>query len=96
MRRHGEREVHAPLAYESYADEGIDPSAGIEHEDKAKRIGAALAELPQRQREAVQHLMVDERSLADAALLTGRSKGSLKVNLHRALNALRLKMDRGD
>ena len=61
-----------------------------------KRIGAALTELPQRQREAVQHLMVDERPLADAAALTGRSKGSLKVSLHRALNALRLKMDRGD
>ena len=36
------------------------------------------------------------KSLDDAAAWTGRSKGSLKVNLHRALNALRLKMDRGD
>jgi RNA polymerase sigma factor (sigma-70 family) len=96
MRRHGEREVHAPLAYESYADEAIDQSVRIDHKDKAKRIGAALTELPQRRREAVQHLMVDERSLADAAVLTGRSKGSLKVSLHRALNALRLKADRGD
>ena len=96
MRRHGEREVHAPLAYESYADETIDHSVRIEHKDKAKQIGAALTELPQRQREAVQHLMVEERSLADAAVLTGRSKGSLKVSLHRALNALRLKADRGD
>jgi RNA polymerase sigma factor (sigma-70 family) len=96
MRRHGEREVHAPLAYEGYADEAIDHSVRIERKDKAKQIGAALTELPQRQREAVQHLMVDERSLADAAVLTGRSKGSLKVSLHRALNALRLKADRGD
>src|SRR4029077_12590597 len=96
VRRHGQREVHAPLAYETYADEAIDHSVRIEHKDKAKQIGAALTELPQRQREAVQHLMVDERSLADAAVLTGRSKGSLKVNLHRALNALRLKVDRGD
>jgi RNA polymerase sigma factor (sigma-70 family) len=96
VRRHGEREVHAPLVYESYADEAIDHSVRIEHKDKAKQIGAALTELPQRQREAVQHLMVDERSLADAAVLTGRSKGSLKVSLHRALNALRLKVDRGD
>ena len=96
MRRHGEREVHAPVAYESYADETSDHSVRIEHKDRAKQIGAALTELPQRQREAVQHLMVDEQSLADAAVLTGRSKGSLKVNLHRALNALRLKVDRGD
>ena len=96
MHRRGAREVHAPLAYESHADEAVDLSAGIEHKEKVKRIGAALAELPQRQREAVHHLMLDEKSLDDAAALTGRSKGSLKVNLHRALNALRLKMDRGD
>jgi len=96
IHRRGAREVHSPLAYESHADEATDPSAGIEHKEKVDRIGAALAELPRRQREAVQHLMLDEKSLADAAELTGRSKGSLKVNLHRALNALRLKMDRGD
>jgi RNA polymerase sigma factor (sigma-70 family) len=95
VRRHGQREVHAPLAYESYADEAIDPSVRIENKDKAKQIGVALAELQQRQREAVQHLMVHERSLA-AAMLTGRSKGSLKVSLHRALNALRVRVDRGD
>jgi RNA polymerase sigma factor (sigma-70 family) len=96
MYRRGVREVHAPLAYESHADEAVDLSAGIEHKEKVKRVGAALAKLPLRQREAVHHLMLDEKSLDDAAALTGRSKGSLKVNLHRALNALRLKMDRGD
>jgi RNA polymerase sigma factor (sigma-70 family) len=70
MRRHGRREVHAPVAYESYADETSDHSVRIEHKDKAKQIGAALTELPQRQREAVRHLMVDGRSLADAAVLS--------------------------
>jgi RNA polymerase sigma factor (sigma-70 family) len=90
------REVHAPHAYESHADEAVDLSAGIERGEKAKWIGAALAQLPRRQREAVHHLLLEERSLSDAAGLTGRSKGSLKVNLHRALNALRLKIDRGD
>jgi RNA polymerase sigma factor (sigma-70 family) len=96
MRRHGRREVHAPLAYASHADEAVDVSAGLDRESDARRIGTALAQLPRRQREAVQHLMLEERSLGDAAVLTGRSKGSLKVNLHRALNALRLKIDRGD
>ena len=70
--------------------------SGIEHKERAKWIGAALAKLPKRQREAVHHLMLEEKSLGDAAVLTGRSKGSLKVNLHRALTALRLKMHRGD
>jgi RNA polymerase sigma factor (sigma-70 family) len=90
------REVYAPYAYESHADEAVDLSAGIERGEQAKWIGAALAQLPRRQREAVHHLLLEERSLSDAAGLTGRSKGSLKVNLHRALNALRLKINRGD
>jgi RNA polymerase sigma factor (sigma-70 family) len=90
------REVHAPLDYENHADETIDVSTVIEHIDEAERVGAAVAELPKRQREAVRHIMLEEKSLGEAAALTGRSKGSLKVTLHRALKALRLKMDRGD
>jgi RNA polymerase sigma factor (sigma-70 family) len=96
MRRHGRREVHAPLAYANHADEAVDLAAGFHRRENAERIRAALAQLPRRQREAVHHLMLEERSLGDTAVLTGRSKGSLKVNLHRALNALRLKIDRGD
>jgi RNA polymerase sigma-70 factor (ECF subfamily) len=37
--------------------------------------------------------VLEERSLADAAALTQRTKGSLKVNLHRALKALRGRME---
>jgi RNA polymerase sigma factor (sigma-70 family) len=95
VRRHAEREVHAPLASEGHADQTIDPSAGIERSENIRRIGVVLAELPRRQREAVHYLMLGERSLDEAVVLTGRSKGSLKVNLHRALKALRLKIDRG-
>jgi RNA polymerase sigma factor (sigma-70 family) len=96
MRRHRRREVHAPLAAQSYVDETIDASAGIEHKEASGMIAAALAELPRRQREAVSLLVIGERSLDETAVLTGRSKGSLKVNLHRALKALRLRLDRGD
>jgi RNA polymerase sigma-70 factor (ECF subfamily) len=95
-RRRGAREVFAPLAYESHADDSPDPTAGLDQGERAGRIGEALAALPERQREAVHHLMLEERSLAETAALTRRSKGSLKVNLHRALKALRLKADRGD
>jgi RNA polymerase sigma factor (sigma-70 family) len=93
--RHGTREVHAPLAYDSFADEDVNLAAGIEHDESAGRVHAAVAELPKSQREAVRHLMLEEKSLDDAAASTGRSKGSLKVNLHRALKALRLKLDPG-
>src|SRR5581483_6492246 len=92
--RHRAREVYAPIAAENYPDQSSNPARGLDHADDAGRIGEALATLPLRQREAVQHLVLEERSLADAAVLTRRSKGSLKVNLHRALKALRGRVER--
>jgi RNA polymerase sigma factor (sigma-70 family) len=95
IRRQDVREVHAPLAFESHADEAADPVRGLAHADATGTVARALASLPTRQREAVQHLVLEERSLADAAALTRRTKGSLKVNLHRALKALRGRMEPG-
>ncbi len=87
------REVHAPLAFEGHADHSADPAQGLAHADATAAAARALASLPTRQREAVQHLVLEERSLVDAAALTKRTKGSLKVNLHRALKALRVRME---
>jgi RNA polymerase sigma-70 factor (ECF subfamily) len=93
-RRVDMREVHAPLAFESHADdEAADPSRGLAHADATGTVARALASLPARQREAVQHFVLEERSLADTSALTRRTRGSLKVNLHRALKALRIKME---
>jgi RNA polymerase sigma-70 factor (ECF subfamily) len=89
------REVHAPLAFEGHADDTADPAQGIERADASGTVTRALEGLPERQREAVQHLVLEERSLDEAAALTRRSKGSLKVNLHRALKALRGRMAAG-
>jgi RNA polymerase sigma-70 factor (ECF subfamily) len=55
----------------------------------SSRVHAAMATLPERQREAVEILVLQDQSLADAAIVTRRSKGALKVNLHRGLKALR-------
>jgi len=87
--RRGSRELHAPIAFENYPDESADPAGGLQQADDAGRVSQALASLPPRQREAVQHLVLNEQSLAEAAVSTRRSKVSLKVNLHRALKALR-------
>ncbi len=92
VRRQDLREVHAPLEFESHADEAADPARGIARADASATVTRALESLPARQREAVQHLVLEERSLADAAAVTRRSTVSLKVNLHRALKALRGKM----
>lgn len=93
--RRDAREVHAPLAFESHVDDTADPTAGLERGDDAGRIERALATLPAGQREAVKHLVLEDRSLAEAAELTKRSKGALKVNLHRALKALRGRFESG-
>jgi RNA polymerase sigma factor (sigma-70 family) len=101
LRRFGRqwvREIHSPLAYESYADETADSAYKGEDAAGSRRVKKALDTLSERQREAVEILVLEERSLAEASLATRRSKGALKVNLHRALKALRAKfagMDRG-
>lgn len=91
LRSHGRRnhrEVHDELAFEQYAEHD-DASADSERQQRAQHLHAAIAELPPRQREAVQKLGIAEQSLAEAAASTGRNEGALKVNLHRALKTLR-------
>ena len=94
--RRGARELHAPIAFENYADDSADPARGLQYEDDASRVAQALSALPPRQREAVQSLVLNEQSLAEASAASRRSKGSLKVNLHRALKTLRGSMQRED
>ena len=89
VRRQDLREVHAPLALESHADQAADPARGLVYADLGGIVTRAIAGLPPRQREAIEHIVLEERSLADAAALTQRSKIALKVNLHRALKTLR-------
>jgi RNA polymerase sigma-70 factor (ECF subfamily) len=90
--RQAVREVHAPLAYERHADEAAASPRSAYGAEAAHRLGEAVEALPSRQREAVQLLVLQERSLAETAAATGRSKGSLKVNLHRALKSLRARL----
>ncbi len=90
-RQHG-REMHDPIAYEGHADTAQSAGQALESADHAHRLRLAVTALPDRQREAVERLALREQSLDEAAADTGRSKGALKVNLHRALKALRGKL----
>ena len=82
-------EIDASIALEHHADPAPDPSEKADITSRAAALGEAIAALPERQREAVEHLGLRERTLAEAAAATGRTTGSLKVNLHRALKTLR-------
>lgn len=87
--RSDRREVHVPLAYEQHIDPAADSARGWENSGRAKELRDAIAGLSASQREAVEHLALREQSLAEASQETGKSTGALKVNLHRALKALR-------
>ncbi len=92
LRRQGRqsaRELHVPLAYEGHSDPAANPERSLEQGREADVLRAAIAALPAGQREAVEQLGLQERTLAEAAGATGRTTGALKVNLHRALKALR-------
>ncbi len=89
------QEVFDPLAYEAEVDPVPAPGAGIEARERGAALARAVAALPDGQRQAVEHLGLRELSLDETAALTGRSKNALKVNLHRALKALRASLAPG-
>ena len=93
LRRRGRTdamEVADELAYETFAD----PAANKEIETAQKTAGlsGAIAALPPSQREAVELLKLKEMSLAEASRASGKSTTALKVNVHRAIKALRAQL----
>lgn len=95
LRRRGRqagREIHDPLAYEAHPAEAEEADAGIERAERAEALRAEIRTLPPGQRQAAERLGLAGQTLEEAAAETGRSKTALKVNLHRALKALRERM----
>jgi RNA polymerase sigma factor (sigma-70 family) len=93
--RHGCREMHDNFALEALAAID-DASATTECQQLALSLHAAVARLPPARREAVGHLGFKERSLAGAAARIGRATSALKVNLQRAVKALRRRIHGDD
>jgi RNA polymerase sigma-70 factor (ECF subfamily) len=88
--RRNAQETSDDQAYETFAD----PAANrdMEVRDAADLLGSALAGLTERQREALELVKLREMSLAEASKASGQSVGALKVNVHRAIKALRAKL----
>lgn len=74
----------------------IGDSAKSEQEasDDQAAIRRALAVLPAGQRRAVELTKIQGLSLDEAAQVTGKSVGSLKVGIHRAIKAMRQALER--
>jgi RNA polymerase sigma-70 factor (ECF subfamily) len=99
MRRAGRASTHetyAPLAYENHSDMSDIPGQAAAERERISQLGVAIGTLPSRQRDAIDHLVLRGHSLAHAAKLTGRSPGSLRVNWHRAVKALRTQLNNKD
>jgi RNA polymerase sigma-70 factor (ECF subfamily) len=83
-KRKGDREVE--FIPEEWADESERSEGNAEV--LAPELGAALASLPDKQREAVTLIQVEGLSVAEAALKANVSAGALKVRAHRGYRAL--------
>jgi RNA polymerase sigma-70 factor (ECF subfamily) len=91
-RRRAAREIHAPSVAAACVDPTRDPAELLELKSEAWQLRKAIEGLPPSQRAAVESLALKECSPAEAADLTGRSEGALKVNLHRAIRSLRSRL----
>jgi RNA polymerase sigma-70 factor (ECF subfamily) len=90
--RQSRREVHAAVAYEMYSDPDSNPAGGWEQNGLTKTLAEAVGGLSSGQRQAVEHLALQEQSLAEASAATGRTIGALKVDLHRAVKSLQARL----
>ncbi|WP_230353808.1 sigma-70 family RNA polymerase sigma factor [Lelliottia sp. WAP21] len=79
------------LVRESEEEQATDAALfdGEEHQEKADELALILAQLPSRQRQIVEHIHLQEMSLAEAALRHNLSISAVKSLLHRALTNLR-------
>ena len=92
LRRRGRqdrREIHSPVDYEAHADPAAERDGELTALGRTHPVQEAVDALPEGQREAIEILAIRQLSLDEAASLTGKTKGALKVNMHRALKTLR-------
>jgi RNA polymerase sigma factor (sigma-70 family) len=88
LRRQGRaRARERPLTseHETFSE----PRTNFEESTDRRELEGAIDKLPSRQQQAIRLLKLKEMSLKQAAVASGISIASLKVNTHRALKSLR-------
>lgn len=67
-----------------------------EASDARRDVGALLSALPEKQRTAIRLVKIEERSVREAAEITGYSESDIKISIHRGMKALtRLMVEAG-
>jgi RNA polymerase sigma-70 factor (ECF subfamily) len=88
LRRQGRvraRETSLTTEHETFSE----PRANLEESTDQHELEGAIDHLPLRQQQAIRLLKLKEMSLKEAAVASGMSITSLKVNTHRAIKSLR-------
>lgn len=91
LRRRAHRLQHEMASGEDIEDvahAGHSPEEALSREHDAGTLQHAVSGLPERQREAIRLLKLNELSLNEAAAESDQSIGSLKVACHRAMKSL--------
>lgn len=84
LRRNKRRGVHASI---DDVDPG-DDDHNIEASDAKRDVATLLAQLPQKQQQAIRLVKLEEKSVREAADLTGLSESDIKISIHRGMKAL--------
>lgn len=96
LRRQGRtrgRETPLTVDHETFSE----PETNLQESPDRRELEGAINNLPPRQRQAIRLLKLDGMSLKQAAIASGMSITSLKVNAHRAVKRLRkLLLDRSE
>lgn len=96
LRRQGRtrgREAPLTVDHETFSE----PETNLQESLDRHELEGAINDLPLRQRQAIRLLKLDGMSLKQAAIASGMSITSLKVNTHRAVKRLRqILLDRSE
>jgi RNA polymerase sigma-70 factor (ECF subfamily) len=87
-RRQGRRREQA-LEPELLPSRAPDDGSGIEHSERAERIRAALATLPDQQREVIELHWFEDSPYEEIAHIVGASVAAVRVRAHRGYERLR-------
>jgi RNA polymerase sigma-70 factor (ECF subfamily) len=88
----GANETTVDVLPETFLGDGA--KSQQEASDDREAIRRAMALLPDGQRRAIELIKIQGLSLEEAAQITGKSVGALKVGIHRAIKAMRQALER--
>src|SRR3954465_14964148 len=71
------------------------PDVAAEMAEQRDRLRAVLADLPERQREAVVLRFFEEMSVEDTGRAMGGAEGTVKATVHQALRSLKTRLESG-